>query len=96
MRPPGTIRQGNMVNENISELDTSGLRCPLPVLRARKHLQGTVAPGGLLRMRATDPAAPNDMRAFCEAAGHEFVSLGTEAGADGAVYVMVIRRSAAS
>ena len=38
-------------------LDATGLRCPLPVLRARKKLQA-VAPGGLLVVRATDRAAP--------------------------------------
>ena len=37
-------------------LDTRGLKCPLPVLRARKAMQG-VAPGEVLRVLATDPAA---------------------------------------
>ena len=37
-------------------LDTKGLSCPLPVLRARKALR-EVPPGGLMRVLATDPAA---------------------------------------
>ena len=49
-------------------LDAKGLKCPLPVLRARKALKG-VAPGGLLEVLADDPAAPKDFRAFCETAG---------------------------
>ncbi len=77
----------------VHELDTSGLRCPLPVLRARKRLQAEVAPGELLRVRATDPAAPNDFRAFCEAGEHELVESTTETGDDGPVYVMTIRRA---
>ena len=76
------------------ELDTSGLRCPLPVLRARKRLAGDVAPGDRVRVIATDPAAPNDFRAFCEAAGHVLEESRTEAGPDGPVFIMVIRRRA--
>lgn len=78
----------------VHELDTSGLRCPLPVLRARKRLLAEVGPGELLRVRATDPAAPNDFRAFCEAGGHELVASVTEAGADGPVFVLTIRKRA--
>ena len=53
-------------------LDVLGLRCPLPVLRARKAMQG-VAPGGVLRVLATDPGTVNDFQAFCAATGHELV-----------------------
>ena len=50
-------------------LDTRGLRCPLPVLRARKAMQG-VAAGEVLRVLATDPHRSG--RAF-EATGHELL-----------------------
>ena len=53
-------------------LDTRGLKCPLPVLRARKAMQG-VAPGGVLRVLATDPGTVRDFEAFCAATGHELV-----------------------
>ncbi len=53
-------------------LDTKGLSCPLPVLRARKALRG-LPPGGLLCVLATDPAAVGDFRAFCVETGHGFV-----------------------
>ena len=53
-------------------LDTRGLRCPLPVLRARKAIQG-VAAGEVLRVLATDPGTVRDFRAFCEATGHELL-----------------------
>jgi tRNA 2-thiouridine synthesizing protein A len=68
-------------------LDARGLKCPLPVLRARKKMRD-VAPGGSLTVLATDPAAPRDFRAFCEQTGHGFVS-GSEA--DG-VYTIIVRR----
>lgn len=55
------------------ELDTIGLLCPLPVLKARKRLQG-LTPGQVLRVLATDPAAVVDIPHFCAEAGHELVS----------------------
>ena len=53
-------------------LDTRGLSCPLPVLRARKAMQ-QLAPGALLRVLATDPGTVKDFKAFCRASGHELV-----------------------
>jgi len=60
-------------------LDTRGLKCPLPVLRARKAMQ-SVPPGGLLRVLATDPGTVRDFQAFCAATGHELVEQAEEAG----------------
>lgn len=62
-----------------TELDASGLICPLPVLRAKKHLK-QVAPGGILRVIATDPAAPRDFAAFAAATGCTLVSCEEAAG----------------
>ncbi|HET6468176.1 MAG TPA: sulfurtransferase TusA family protein, partial [Geminicoccaceae bacterium] len=61
-------------------LDTRGLSCPLPVLKARKALMG-LAPGACLRVLATDPTAPEDFRAFCESTGHRLVE-SAEAGGE--------------
>ena len=60
-------------------LDTRGLKCPLPVLRARKAMQG-VARGEVLRVRATDPGTVRDFQAFCEVTGHELIEHGEQAG----------------
>ncbi len=70
-----------------AQLDAQGLKCPLPVLRARKALRD-VRPGATLTILATDTAAPADFRAFCEQAGHDLVS-SEEAGG---VHTIVIRR----
>lgn len=51
------------------ELDATGLKCPLPVLKARKALK-PLGPGARLRIRATDPGAPADLRAFCDQQSH--------------------------
>jgi len=69
-------------------LDAKGLLCPLPVLKARKRLKG-MAPGSVLRLIATDPAAVVDVPHFCNEAGHEL--LATEAGEGGRFYL--IRRA---
>jgi tRNA 2-thiouridine synthesizing protein A len=42
------------------ELDLSGLKCPLPVLRTRKALL-TMNPGDQLRVICTDPLAGIDL-----------------------------------
>ena len=60
-------------------LDTRGLKCPLPVLRARKAMQG-VAAGGVLQVLATDPGTVRDFQAFCEATGHELVAQSQDQG----------------
>ena len=53
-------------------LDASGLRCPMPVLKARKALK-EVPPGGILEVIATDPGSVRDFAAFCEATGCEMM-----------------------
>jgi tRNA 2-thiouridine synthesizing protein A len=68
------------------EIDCEGLLCPLPVLRARKRL-ATMAPGAVLRVRATDAMAAIDLPHFCTEAGHEFLSATDE----GAVALYLIR-----
>ena len=69
------------------EYDATGLLCPLPVLRANRKLR-ELPVGGLLTVRATDPAAEKDFPAFCNQTGHELVSTSR----DGEVLVFVIRK----
>ncbi|MCV2869245.1 sulfurtransferase TusA family protein [Defluviimonas sp. WL0002] len=70
------------------EIDATGLLCPLPVLKARKRLAG-MAPGAVLRLVSTDPAAVVDVPHFCAQSGHELVSTSSE----GAAQVYLIRRT---
>jgi len=60
-------------------LDLSGYKCPLPVLKARKALKQKT-PGSELLIICTDPAAPADFRAYCQAAGHDLLDIGEEDG----------------
>ena len=70
-------------------LDARNLKCPLPVLRARKAMK-EVAAGGLLKVLATDPGAPQDFVHFCRATGHELV----ESTESGGIYNITIRKCA--
>lgn len=54
-------------------LDTCGLLCPLPVLKARKRLKD-LATGEVLIVAADDPAARVDFPHFCMEQGHTLVS----------------------
>jgi tRNA 2-thiouridine synthesizing protein A len=60
-------------------LDTKGLRCPLPVLKARKALRDLDA-GMVLRVLATDPGAIKDFEAFCKTTGHRLLAQSEAAG----------------
>lgn len=69
------------------ELDTSGLNCPLPILKTKKALN-TMQSGQRLHVIATDPAARIDFEAFCAQTGHMLVSQREEYG----VFHFVLRR----
>lgn len=69
-------------------LDTKGLNCPLPILKAKKALKD-VPSGEILEILATDPGAVADFEAFCRQTGHELV----EATQEGDVYKFQIRNS---
>lgn len=54
-------------------LDARGLKCPLPILRARKAMK-SLADGDVLVVLATDPGAGPDFEAFCATTGHRLVA----------------------
>ena len=74
---------------NLGLLDVQGLKCPLPVLRARKFIK-SVKIGEELKVLATDPAAPEDFKVFCEQSGQEFVSSNV---IDGVINIILRRKS---
>ena len=53
-------------------LDATGLRCPLPVLKARRALK-PLAAGAVLEVLATDPGAVGDFEHFCRTTGCELL-----------------------
>ncbi len=55
------------------ELDTRGLHCPLPILKAKKAL-ADMASGQVLKVVATDPGSMRDFQAFARQTGNELLS----------------------
>jgi tRNA 2-thiouridine synthesizing protein A len=53
-------------------LDTSGMICPIPVLKAKKAIT-PLNPGDVLEIIATDPGAVLDFDVFCTIGGHTII-----------------------
>jgi TusA-related sulfurtransferase len=64
--------QGMSVHEFHREIDTRGLNCPLPILRAKKAL-AEMASSQVLRILATDPGSVRDFQAFARQTGNELL-----------------------
>ena len=69
------------------ELDTRGLNCPLPILKAKKAL-ADMASGDLLRVVSTDPGSMRDFQAFARQTGNTLV----EQSQNAADFVHLLRR----
>jgi tRNA 2-thiouridine synthesizing protein A len=69
------------------ELDASGLNCPLPILRAKKTLNGMQS-GQILRIIATDPGSVKDFDAFAKQTGNELL----ESSEEGGKYLFFIKK----
>ena len=54
------------------EIDTRGLNCPLPILKAKKALADMLS-GEVLKVVATDPGSVRDFQAFARQTGNELV-----------------------
>ncbi|BCX82575.1 tRNA 2-thiouridine synthesizing protein A [Methylomarinovum caldicuralii] len=65
--------------ESDRELDTSGLHCPLPLLKLKKVLN-EMAPGQIVHVIATDPASELDFGVFSEQSGNEILQRRREDG----------------
>ncbi len=69
------------------ELDTRGLNCPLPILKAKKALNDMLS-GQLLRVVATDGGSVRDFQAFARQTGNELVEQQTA----GSEFIHILRR----
>ncbi len=69
------------------EVDTRGLNCPLPILKAKKAL-ATMQSGQLLKVVATDTGSIRDFQAFAKQTGNELVEQQTV----GEEFIHILRR----
>lgn len=68
------------------ELDTKGLNCPQPIIKAKKALK-EMATGATLRIESTDPGSIKDFESFCRVTGNELI----ESNENDGVYEFLIR-----
>ena len=68
-------------------VDTCGLKCPMPILRAKKVL-ATMESGQLLQVLATDPAAVRDFHFFGNQTGNVVVGESEDKG----VFSIIVKR----
>ena len=54
------------------EIDTRGLNCPLPILKAKKALSD-MQPGQLLKVVSTDAGSVRDFQAFAKQTGNDLI-----------------------
>ena len=69
------------------EIDTRGLNCPLPILKAKKALSDMTS-GQVLKVVSTDAGSVRDFQAFAKQTGNELLDQDTS----GHDFVHVLRR----
>ena len=69
-------------------LDTKGLNCPLPILKAKKSI-AQMETGQTLEVLSTDPGSVLDFEALCRQTGHELLESTKQDG----VYVFLLKKA---
>jgi TusA-related sulfurtransferase len=69
-------------------LDTSGMLCPIPVIKASQSIK-QIEVGQVLKMIATDPGAVPDMAAWSRQTGHEML----ESHQEDDIYIFFFQRT---
>ena len=83
-----SVKRQKAASMNIDkEIDTRGLNCPLPILKAKKALAEMVS-GQTLKVVSTDAGSVRDFQAFAKQTGNELLEQQTV----GAEYIHVMRR----
>ncbi len=70
-------------------LDARGLNCPLPILKAKKAING-ISDGEVLKIIATDPGSVKDFEAFANQTGNTLM----ETIENGGEYIFLMRKGA--
>ena len=69
-------------------IDTSGMNCPIPIIKAKKAIK-TMVSGNTLEVISTDPGSVRDFEAFSRATGHELI----ESAEDNGVFRFLLQKS---
>jgi TusA-related sulfurtransferase len=76
-----------MTESELIEVDATGLACPMPLLQAKRALNGMQV-GQRLRVLATDRGSVRDFRVFAEQSGHRLL----ESDESGGVYRYLLEK----
>ena len=76
-----------MTGVDCIELDTMGLQCPMPLLKAKRALNA-MDTGQRLRVLATDQGSVRDFQVFAEQSGHSLLSSEEKEG----VYIHLLEK----
>jgi len=74
-----------MAEQIDKELDTSGLDCPMPILKLKQALK-SMQSGQRVRVIATDPGSQSDFPAFTAQTGHRLLE--TSVSGDKYIYLL--------
>lgn len=85
------LSEQKTAESEIVELDATGLDCPMPLLLAKRALNGMEA-GQSLRIRATDQGSVRDFQVFARQSGHLLLA-SDEAGG---IYTHLLQKTATS
>ncbi|MBN7795134.1 sulfurtransferase TusA family protein [Parahaliea mediterranea] len=77
-----------MTEPAVQEVDATGLQCPMPLLMAKRALNG-LASGEQLRVIATDRGSVRDFQVFAEQSGHRLLASGEQDG----VYIHLLQKA---
>lgn len=76
-----------MNDVDVQELDATGLLCPMPLLKAKRALNGMIV-GQRLRILATDQGSVRDFQVFAEQSGHRLLESNEREG----VYIHLLQK----
>ena len=72
---------------DFTELDATGLQCPMPLLKAKRALN-SLDTGQRLRVLSTDQGSVRDFQVFAEQSGHALLSSKESNG----VYIYLLQK----
>ncbi len=83
-----TVDHRRMTQPDLIEVDAIGLACPMPLLKAKRALNGMQV-GQRLRVLATDQGSVRDFQVFAEQSGHLLLDSGEANG----IYTYLLEKS---
>jgi len=67
------LNNSKINNNPESQLDCSGMNCPLPLIKTSQHIK-KISPGSILEVISTDPRSKDDLHTWARQTGNEMVN----------------------